>query len=190
MPNANLKSSLVKSRCSRIDPHTDSYVVSKYEDTRFGLLANLMATDGLRGKVVKVCAKHRLGDLNFVSCLRQGLKRDFSDAVGIGGVFQINSGKIKAHVMPDFAHRCLKTAEEVNAWLRFFEMPAPVTCLSTFISKDIGDLQLRLEHTHFFHNETHAGHYHYDTTPKEVSYEAYFVPCEKVYRLFRPCCNV
>jgi len=62
-------------------------------------------------------------------------------------------------------------------------MKAPLTCLSVFINNDRPKLGLRLEHTHFFSKHGDAGHYHYDTTPDEVSYEGYYVPCEEVYRV-------
>jgi hypothetical protein len=43
------------------------------------------------------------GSENFISCIRNGLKRDFPGKfIGLGGVFVMKTGKLNAHVMPDF----------------------------------------------------------------------------------------
>lgn len=64
------------------------------------------------------------------------------------------------------------------------------------ISKDPKKMDFRLEHTHFVsdHGEgtmqidvltAVGGHYHYDVTPDEIEYWAYFVPCQVAYRIER-----
>lgn len=45
---------------------------------------------------------------------------------------------------------------------------------------------LRVEHTHCFSDHGEGGHYHYDTTPHEVEYLAYYTLAEKLYRIDRP----
>jgi len=75
--------------------------------------------------------------------------------------------------MPDFSKTPLKTKEEVNEWLRYFDMAASLACLSVFHSYDPG-LDLQMEHTHCFSDHNEGGHCHEDTTPDEVEYEAYF----------------
>ena len=45
---------------------------------------------------------------------------------------------------------------------------------------------MRIEHTHCFSHHGEGGHYHYDTTPEEVEYEAYFVVAEQLLRVDRP----
>ena len=52
-------------------------------------------------QVVKVVAKSRKGKDNFVSCMRQSLDHYYGNfrTVGMGGVFCIESGKAKLHVM-------------------------------------------------------------------------------------------
>lgn len=65
-------------------------------------------------------------------------------------------------------------------------MRAPVICLSVFLSRDTSNMGLRLEHTHFYSQHGDGGHYHFDTTPKEVEYEAYLVPAEEVFRINPP----
>ncbi|KAI1285889.1 Ester hydrolase C11orf54 -like protein [Halotydeus destructor] len=103
----------------------------------------------------------------------------------MGGVFLIKSGKAKIHVMPDFSKTPLTSDDDVNNWLKFFECEAPLVCLSTLHSTESG-LDLRMEHTHCFSNHGQGGHYHYDTTPDEIEYEAYYNVAETLHRIDRP----
>ena len=48
------------------------------------------------------------------------------------------------------------------------------------------DLDLRIEHFHGFSDHGDGGHYHYDTTPTEVSYHGYFNLGEYMVRIDRP----
>ena len=41
--------------------------------------------------------------------------------VGLGGVFLVQEGRIKIHVMPDFSCTPLQTEEDVSNWLNFYE---------------------------------------------------------------------
>jgi len=70
-------------------------------------------------------------------------------------------------------------------WLRYFEVAAPLTCLSVLVSSDTHDDALRVEHTHFFSTHNDGGHYHFDTTPKEVHYEGYYNVASHLYRVGR-----
>jgi len=88
--------------------------------------------------------------------------------------------------MPDFPRKDMLSRKVVEEWLQFYEMKAPLICLSVFISNDKQNLGLRLEHTHFYSAHGDGGHYHFDTTPSEVEYEGYFVTCEAAYRLNPP----
>ena len=108
-----------------------------------------------------------------------------SGLFSLGGVFVIKKGKARLQVMPDFSKTPLKTREEVNEWLRYFDMSAPLVCLSVFHSYDPG-LELWMEHTHCFSDHNQGGHYHEDTTPDEVGYEAYFNVASVLYRIDRP----
>lgn len=54
----------------------------------------------------------------------------------MGGVFVILKGKAKFHVMPDFSKEPIHSDDELNKWLKFYEMNAPLTTVGTFISKD------------------------------------------------------
>uniref|UniRef100_A0A8V0XZ83 C11orf54 homolog n=1 Tax=Gallus gallus TaxID=9031 RepID=A0A8V0XZ83_CHICK len=111
---------------------------NKYSDCEFGLLANLYASEGQPGKVVEVKANGRTGELNFVSCLRQILEKHYGEKpVGMGGTFIIQKGKAKIHIMPPEFSACpLNTDEDVNNWLKFFEMKAPLICQPVIVSRD------------------------------------------------------
>nr|XP_058906860.1 LOW QUALITY PROTEIN: ester hydrolase C11orf54 homolog [Kogia breviceps] len=159
----------------------------KYHDLGFALLANLVASEGQPGKVIEVKAKRRTGKLNFVTCMRQTLeKHDGDKPVGMGGTFVIQKGKVKTHIMPEEFSSCpLNSDEDVNQWLRFHEMKAPLVCLPVFISRDPA-FDLRLEHTHCLSHHGEGGHYHSDTTPDIVEYLGYFLPAELLYRIDQP----
>jgi hypothetical protein len=152
-----------------------------------GLMANLFGSDGAPGEVLKIIARTRTGDKNFTDTIRDALKDVYGERlVSMGGVFVIRKGKAKLHVMPDFPDAPFKDRGDVERWLRYFEMEAPLVCLSVFHSCDSG-LELRMEHTHCFkEGGRDGGHYHDDTTPEEVEYEAYFNVAEMLYRIDRP----
>lgn len=56
-------------------------MLEHYESNEFGLLGNFLASEGKRGKVLKVTASDRTGEENFVSCLRKGLGAHYGDKV-------------------------------------------------------------------------------------------------------------
>jgi len=103
----------------------------------------------------------------------------------MGGVFVIEKGKAKIHVMPKFSETPLKTDSDVNSWLKFYNISAPLVCVGVFESHDPG-LDLRIEHFHCFSDHGEGGHYHYDVTPDDVQYTGFFSLAEKVYRIDRP----
>ncbi|XP_015265768.1 PREDICTED: ester hydrolase C11orf54 homolog [Gekko japonicus] len=175
---------------ARFKPKDGGYLLekynTKYHDCEFGLLANLYASEGLPGKVIEVKANRRTGEQNFISCIRKALEKHYGDKpVGMGGTFVMQKGKAKIHVMPEFSTCPLNTDEEVNNWLKFFEMTAPLICQPVLVSRDPG-FDLRLEHTHCFSHHGDGGHYHTDTTPETVEYLGYFAPAEYLFRIDRP----
>ncbi|XP_077447600.1 ester hydrolase C11orf54 homolog [Stigmatopora argus] len=159
----------------------------KFSDCNFGLLGNLYACEGRPGKVIEVRAKKRTGDRSIVTALRKTLEVHYPDkSLGLGGTFIIQRGKAKIHIMPrEFSVCPLNSDEEVNSWLKHFEVNAPLICQSVLVSKDPG-LDLRVEHTHCFSHHGEGGHYYIDTTPESVEYLGYFVPAEFIYRIDRP----
>lgn len=150
------------------------------------LMANLFGCAGLPGDVLHITASSRSGDLNFTEAIRKALKDAYGTrTISLGGVFIIMRGKAKLHVMPDFSPTPLITDAQKEKWLKFYEMEAPLVCLSVLHSHDSG-LDLRIEHTHCFSDHGEGGHYHYDTTPDDVQYEAWFNVAEVLYRIDRP----
>ena len=150
-------------------------------ETRAALLGNIFLSEGKSGKVLKVVAKNRTGEENFISSMRVGLTKYYSEdkIVGLGGVFVMKNGTANIHVMADFSETPLNTDEELNNWLTFHEMPAPLIALGDFVSQQT-DFKLRYQHFHCFSKHNHGGHYHYDVTPEIVEYEGYFNVAERI----------
>ncbi|XP_009944774.1 PREDICTED: ester hydrolase C11orf54 homolog isoform X2 [Leptosomus discolor] len=86
---------------------------------------------------------------------------------------------------PEFSVCPLNTDEDVNNWLKFFEMKAPLICQPVIVSRDPG-FDLRVEHTHCFSHHGEGGHYHQDTSPDSVQYLGYLLPAELLFRIDRP----
>eukprot|EP01094_Clydonella_sp_ATCC50884_P006782 TRINITY_DN15971_c0_g1_i1.p1 TRINITY_DN15971_c0_g1~~TRINITY_DN15971_c0_g1_i1.p1 ORF type:complete len:544 (-),score=155.31 TRINITY_DN15971_c0_g1_i1:82-1593(-) len=183
--------------CTRAHSHSSKIDASawkqeEYHSHALGPLANLLVCDGEPAtQVLHVrCEKWKGGNpsnRSFVAVLREALADAVEKPIAAGGVVRIEGegAKIRAHVMPDWCDTDLTTSEQVNDWLRFFEMDAPVTATSTFVTHDMG-ASLRPDHTHFFSEHGACGHYHYDTTPQAVVYDAYYGFAESVFRVERP----
>jgi len=157
----------------------------------FGLMANLLGSDGSTGPLLHITAQSRTGPLNFTEAIQQSIKAVYGNKlVSLGGVFLIRHGKANLHVMPDFSDKPLPDRTDVEGWLRYFDMQAPLICLSVFHSGDDQGLRLRMEHTHCFSVDGggRGGHYHYDLdeTREEVEYEAWFNVAEVLYRIDQP----
>ena len=157
------------------------------ESTEFGLMANLFCSDGDPGEVLRIVAKTRTGKENFTEAIQNVLRAQYGDrTVSLGGVFLIKRGKAMLHVMPDFSKEPLEQGM-MDEWLKFYEVGAPLVCLSTFHSSEIEGAGLRMEHTHCFGDgEEKGGHYHFDTTAEEVEYEAYFNTAKIICRVDQP----
>lgn len=162
---------------------TGSIQVSKLprNETRVALLGNIFLSEGKAGKVLKVIARNRTGEENFISAMRIGLTEKYSDdkVVGLGGVFVMSKGIANIHVMDEFSKTPLNTDEELNNWLTFHNLSAPLIAVGDFVSNQT-DFKLRLQHFHCFSKENKGGHYHYDTTPEEVEYQGYFNVAERI----------
>ncbi|XP_001352468.3 ester hydrolase C11orf54 homolog [Drosophila pseudoobscura] len=157
-----------------------------HTEPRCALLLNLFLSQGAPGQVLKISAKQRTGEHNFIECIRKGLEDHYGDrVVGLGGIFLIKKGAVHQHVMPDFSSTPIHTDEELNEWLKFYDMPAQLNAVGTLVTKEHG-LDLRLQHFHSFSFSNWGGHYHYDTTPDIVEYEAYLNVAERVVRVDKP----
>lgn len=155
-------------------------------ETRFALLGNFYASEGKPGQVLKVHAKKRTGEDDFIASIRKGLASHYGDKiVGLGGTFLLKAGKAKQHVMPDFSKTPITTDEGVNEWLNFYNMSAPLIAIGTLVTGEY-DLDLRVQHFHSFSHHGEGGHYHIDTTPETVEYLGYFNTGDYIYRIDKP----
>ena len=48
----------------------------------------------------------------------------------------IEAGKARVHVMPDFCATPIQSDDDLNKWLHFYEVSAPMVCCTSFISTD------------------------------------------------------
>lgn len=178
-------------RYSYVDNEGKGQLREQQDDDRFGLMGNFYLSQNKSGQVVKVIAKRRIGKKNFTESIREVIlaKYGADKPISMGGVFLINQGVAKLHIMPKYWPKEPSTPESVNNdWLKYYEITKhPLVCLSVFHSYDPG-FGLRMEHTHCFNLDTtdEAGHYHYDVTPDTVEYEGYFNVAERVVRLDGP----
>lgn len=160
-------------------------------DDRFGLMGNFYLSQNKQGRVLKIHVKKRTGKENYTEAIRAVLLSKYGQEkpISMGGVFLINSGVAKLHIMPKYWPKEPSTDEAIdNEWLKYYNITKhPLVCLSVFHSHDPG-YNLRIEHTHCYNLDTQdeAGHYHYDVTPDTVEYEGYFNTAERVYRLDGP----
>ena len=160
---------------------------SLYEPTTCGPFQHVMISSNDQnssGILIEIDVQERLTaeheeENNFVSIIRRSLKASSKEPLALGGIFRIEQGTVKAHVMPDFLDEDLLTKEKVDDWLKFYDMQAPLNCVSVVLTEDIDNAGFRLEHSHFFSDHGQAGHYHYDITPKEVHYHGYFLLCNE-----------
>ncbi|MDE0063350.1 MAG: DUF1907 domain-containing protein [Gammaproteobacteria bacterium] len=185
------------SRVARVGPEREC-IVEPYPSPVCGPIANLFVSEGQNGEVVRIDVRTRTGEQpSLPQAIRDSLRpiADSHGHLGMGGLFQVLSGRVRSHVMPDYG--CIgfdyyDTGRErvVRDFLQFYEHMGPdLLCFSTLWTGDPtgGDLHLRPsgEHTHFFHVDDAAqqgGHYHGDITPGEVHYLGFFNLAERILR--------
>ena len=63
---------------------------------------------------------------NFISVIRRGLKQCSTDPMALGGIFRVEKGTVKAHVMPAFLDKDLtnKQQEEKRRQCQRSKMPS------------------------------------------------------------------
>ncbi|KAK9497034.1 hypothetical protein O3M35_012824 [Rhynocoris fuscipes] len=190
MANVVINGSIVqRTYIAKVHDKTEQVDLSTLPDSelRFALLANLYACQGSPSKVLKVYCKKRKESDNFITAIRLTLDKAFPDkTIGLGGTFLLKGGKAKQHIMPEFSKVPLHSDNDLNEWLKFYEMSAPLVAVGTLVSKPIKDLDLRIQHFHSFSNHGEGGHYHYDTTPEVVEYIGYFNVGQTLYRVDQP----
>ncbi|CAI2354491.1 unnamed protein product [Caenorhabditis sp. 36 PRJEB53466] len=186
--DVNLKTGKTATRIAEIKPGNQAgdklYLQRSITEPKFSLMANLALSDADKpSRVVHFKVFVRKGAKNLTHSIRDGLQEHFGErVVSLAGQFIIHSGKAKLHVMPDFPGCPFENNQQVDQWLNYFEMDAPLVCATVMHSHDPGH-NLRLEHTHCYSNHGDAGHYHYDVSPETVSYEGWFSPASRIYRI-------
>jgi hypothetical protein len=69
--------------------------------------------------------------------MREALGKNFgTEVVAVGGAFLVDKGSAWIHVMPDFPKEPFESLEAVDKWLHYYNMKAPLVCLSVFVSHD------------------------------------------------------
>lgn len=181
-----------ETRIASVDKTNGNCVLETLPNTeaRLALLGNLFVSEGKPGKVLKVHAKKRTGNNDFIASMQKAIEQRYGDnLVGLGGTFLMRDGRIKQHVMPDFSTTPLNTEAKLNSWLHFYNMSTPLIAVGTFVSSE-SDLDLRVQHFHSFSHHGEGGHYHIDTTPDTIEYLGYFNLGTTLYRIDKPATGV
>nr|CAD7588373.1 unnamed protein product [Timema genevievae] len=181
MVNAEVKQGTVNShtRISKVNTQDGSCILERLpnDESRCALLANLFCCEGKPGKVLQVSCKKRIGKDDFIASIRKTLQAHYKD--------KSVESKAKQHIMPEFSKVPLNSDEDVENWLRFYDMSPPLIAVGTLVSHDPG-LDLRVQHFHSFSHHGEGGHYHNDTQPDIAEYLGYFALGEFIYRLDKP----
>ena len=186
------------SKIARVGP-VGECLLEDYTSLLHGGLGNLYACDGGPADVLRIDARTRIGDEpSFSQAIRKALAALSADGreIGMGGIFTVLSGQVRAHISPDYDRIPFKYYDQERNevirqdFLKFYEGMGPdLMCMSVLWTGDPtgGDLHLRgsHEHTHFFNTAGRAegGHYHYDVTPESIAYTGYFHLAERVVRV-------
>ena len=133
------------SRAARVDERGQCRV-EPYPSGRFAGLANLYLSRGEPGPVVEVEVAHRTGgEGSLPLAMRDALAplaAEEGREIGLGGVFRVERGQVRAHVMPDYdriGHEYYDAAHDriVADFLRFFEPVGPgLLCFSVLWTGD------------------------------------------------------
>lgn len=86
---------------------------------------------------MKVHVKRRSGPKDFITSIRTTLENQYKDnVVGLGGAFLIKEGRVHQHVMPDFSKTPLVNDDDLNKWLKFYDMEAPLVAVGTLTTSE------------------------------------------------------
>lgn len=186
-----------RSRVARVGAQREC-IVESYHSHVCGPIANLFISEGQRGEVIRVELKTRIGQqASLTQAMRESLRllSDKNGHIGMGGLFKIIDGKVRAHVMPnydciDFVYYDTGQEKVVRDFLQFYEHMGPdLLCFCALWTGDPTGSELNLrpsgEHTHFYHVDDtmqQGGHYHGDITPQNIHYLGYFNLAESIVR--------
>jgi len=184
MPCLNLTTNMNLTKEAFVDKVDGKAGLMPYPHSELSSLGNLFICEDVSGEdLIKIEASVRVGNLNFVTAIRQSILNHYTDKhqIGMGGYFVVKSGVVKSHIMPSFPP---KDSPGDPSWLKFYEVQSPLICLSVFVTTDTHGDDLRLEHTHFWSlDNSTGGHYHTDLTPELVSYSGYYKPAHALWRI-------
>lgn len=103
----------------------------------------------------------------------------------LGGVFHVKHGSAVYHLIGNATNR-VYSPEDTEIYRIYETMSEPVIAVGRFITGDLG-MHLHGEHFHVFSTVDNWGaHYHFDTTPDTIEYEAYFNVAKRAIRVDRP----
>ncbi|XP_050447606.1 ester hydrolase C11orf54 homolog [Cataglyphis hispanica] len=153
---------------------------------------NFFISRGKPGKVLKVHAKKCI-DSHFLISMESILYRysvniNPAKFIGLGGTFVMKNGRARTHVMPYSWNHQLNTGEDINDWLHYSDLKAPLVAVGTFISnssyyekscQSSGRIGYALTQSHFhaYSSCGIGGHFYKEIHPmKEVEYLGYFKP--------------
>lgn len=188
----------IRSRVARVGQDREC-IVEDYVALIHAGLSNLYLCEGNPGPAIRLEVSRRIGDeASLTQAMRKSLidnlNAEGTQQIALGGVFRIPGGRVRAHVMPDydcigFEYFDEERNEAFRDFLQFYEMGPDLLCFSVLWTGDPTGTSLHLrasgEHTHFYARDgkQEAGHYHGDVTPEAVTYEGYFHPADKVFRI-------
>ena len=122
-----------ESRAARVDERGQCRVQT-YPSGRFAGIANLYVSRGEPGPVVEVEVAHRTGDEGSLPlAIREALlplAAEEGREMGLGGVFRVERGGVRSHVVPDYEcigheYYDMEREEVVAEFLRYFEPVGP-----------------------------------------------------------------
>lgn len=89
------------------------------------------------------------------------------------------------HLIGNSSEIPIHTENDLDKLFKYYDMPRTSVAVGTFVSDQM-DLDLRLQHWHNFSESNWGGHYHHDTTPDTIEYEAYFNLGDRIIRIDQP----
>ena len=104
--NENLITKENRSLIARVGKDKEC-IVEDYTASKHGGLGNVYYSDGVKGKVICLKIKKRIGKQGSLpqsirTALSENLKIGNKDHIALAGVFRVLSGKIRSHVQPDY----------------------------------------------------------------------------------------
>eukprot|EP00108_Taenia_solium_P005830 TsM_000986600 transcript=TsM_000986600 gene=TsM_000986600 len=194
------------------DEQTETPQVIKATDNNFGLVGQLLSTEGLPGSVIEVDVTGRLKEGSVYIFLREALTASYGKLdkpVVLGGVFVLTDSKARFHVLispilvelfttdehlkalfliinqqPNFPPYPVDTPARMAEFIKAFEMDPPVLGMGTLVSHDPYGIDLKLEHFHCYNEGKNlAGHFYWDMEPEKAHYRLYLTVAKSLLRI-------